>query len=131
MRAGQPSTPRRTLKLLEDIRMAASNIRDFTSGMNSSDYDENVLIRSAVERCFEIIGEALTRLGRLDPAAFSRVRDRKQIVSFRNVLAHDYDNVLTEIVWEIIEVGLPLLAEDVKTLMAEYEQRMQEEKDAE
>ena len=53
---------RSVLKLLEDIRGAATSIRQYTQGFAEADYLENKLIRRAVEREFEIIGEALRRL---------------------------------------------------------------------
>ena len=55
---------RSVLKLLEDIRVAATSIQDYTQAIAETDYLENKLIRRAVEREFEIIGEAL---GRLEP----------------------------------------------------------------
>lgn len=50
------------LKELYDIREAASTIRRFLMGKKYEDYAEDDLLRSAVERKFEIIGEALNRI---------------------------------------------------------------------
>ncbi|MFC3104613.1 HepT-like ribonuclease domain-containing protein [Salinisphaera aquimarina] len=44
------------------------------------------MLRSAVERQFEIIGEALNQLGKLDPATQARVRNFRNIIGFRNIL---------------------------------------------
>jgi uncharacterized protein with HEPN domain len=75
--------------------------------------------RSAVERQFEIIGEALAQLLRLDPSLRSRISDSGRIVAFRNRLIHGYSSVADDVVWGILEANLPSLREEVATLMKE------------
>jgi uncharacterized protein with HEPN domain len=80
------------------------------------------MLRSAVERQFEIVGEALNRLTRDDPNVAARIPDDvSRIVGFRNVLAHGYDIVDDDAVWSAITVDLPTLAERASSLLAELE----------
>ncbi len=62
--------------LLWDIQDAADAIARFTSSLDSSGYAENEIVRAAVERKFEIIGEALSQLAKRDPALARRIPDR-------------------------------------------------------
>lgn len=110
---------RRLLKLLEDIRSSASAIRDYTRSLSESDYLDNSLVRRAVEREFEIIGEAMNRLSREFPDIANRITGSRQIVGFRNVLAHGYDIVEHDEVWTTIADDVPRLLVEVQALMDE------------
>lgn len=77
----------------------------------------DALLRSAVERQFEIIGEALARLARLDETLASRISEYRRIIAFRNILIHGYADVDHHIVWDIIESKLPTLRREVTTLL--------------
>jgi uncharacterized protein with HEPN domain len=74
--------------LLWDARDAGRAITDMTAGKSFADFDSDLLLRSAVERQFEILGEALNRLARLDATLAARIPDLRRIVAFRNILIH-------------------------------------------
>lgn len=95
--------------LLWDARRAAELIRSFIEGRTPSDYVDDPMLRSAVERQFEIIGEALNRLARADPAVAHGIDDLPRIVAFRNVLTHRYATIDDAIVWEVATERLPRL----------------------
>jgi len=78
------------------------------------------MLRSAVERQFEIIGEALNQLLRREPD-LPKISDAPLIIAFRNRLIHGYANVSDEVVWGVVEGYLPVLAGEVKALLAEDE----------
>jgi uncharacterized protein with HEPN domain len=84
--------------------------------MVDADYSANQAIRRAVEREYEISGEALRRHSVSHPDIFARVSHARQIIAFRNVLAHGYDVVEDAVVWEIIHKRLPELMREVDTL---------------
>ena len=75
------------------------------------------MCRAAVERKFEVIGEACMRLRDRFPKPFSHIASGPQIIGFRNRLIHGYDNVDDAIVWDIVTRKLPSLATEVEALI--------------
>jgi uncharacterized protein with HEPN domain len=91
--------------LLWDAREAAGVIAAVTAGKSFADFDRDIVLRSAVERQFDI-GEALAQLARIDAATAQKVPDLRQIIAFRNVLIHGYATVDPARVWRVIEDNL-------------------------
>ncbi len=110
----QPKAP----KLLEDIRDAAAFIREAVRGKTLDDYQRERLLRQAIERNFEIIGEAMNRLAQHAPDTAGRVSKPRQIIDFRNVLTHGYDLINHRVVWSTIDEEVPLLLAEVETLLS-------------
>jgi uncharacterized protein with HEPN domain len=102
---------------LHDILEAGHAVKEFVAGRTLDDYRSDELRRCAVERKFEIMGEALTRVRRDDPELLLAVRHHRDIVSFRNILVHGYDAIDDRIVWGIIEEDLDDLLRDVESLL--------------
>lgn len=96
---------------LNDILEAAAAIEAATLGVNGETYGSNRLIRSAVEREFIIIGEALRVISQRAPELFEQIPEGRQIIDFRNLLTHEYLNVSDLIVWGAIQTDLPLLVQ--------------------
>ena len=111
----------KSLKLLEDIRAAVAFITTATQDKSESDYLGDMVLRFAVERNFEIIGEALGRLAKLDAATAARISNYSRIIAFRNVLIHAYDQIDHRLVWLVIQSDLPTLLGEVLSLMREEE----------
>ena len=106
-----------TRKNLFDIFQAAEEIQDFVRGMNFKTYQEATVTQRAVERDFEIIGEALNRIKNIDDDIIQKISDYHRIIGFRNILIHGYDIIDEKIVWQAILKHLPILIEEVKEIL--------------
>lgn len=104
---------------LWDIQNATDAILRFVAGLDAQEFEAAELVHSAVERKFEIIGEALRQLARLDPHLASRIPDMRDIIAFRNILIHGYAVVEHNQVWRIAQSSLPNLKVAVAALLAE------------
>lgn len=104
-------------KYLYDIQYAIRLLKEFTGDKTFADYERNTMMRSAVERQFEIIGEAMAQLAKLDSALASRISKYQRIISFRNVLIHGYADVDNRLVWDVIQTNLPTLAREIDALL--------------
>lgn len=111
--------PRDVRTWLFDIQQACSLLAEFTSGKSLDDYRSDAMLRSAVERQFEIIGEALSQFLRVSPALGSRISNPRQIIAFRNRLIHGYATIDDEVVWGVLEASLPMLIRDIEELLSE------------
>jgi uncharacterized protein with HEPN domain len=106
-------------KFLWDARAAADAIESFTRGRTLDDFRSDAMLRSAVERQFEIVGEALAQLARADPELAERVPDQRRIVAFRNILVHGYSVIDHARVWHIVEQELPRLRMTLTQLLGQ------------
>lgn len=102
---------------LWDVNEAASRIREFVVGHDFETFAASVLVQSAVERQFEVIGEALKQLSKIAPDIASKIPDCGQIIAFRNILIHGYAVLDKAIVWKIIHEHLRALEEAVQRLL--------------
>ena len=100
-----PDVAKRLLDALE----AARRICEFAGGKSAEQFAQDALLRSAVERQFEIIGGALGRAGAVEPQIAATIEDIPRIVGLRNRLIHGYDTVDDEIIWDIVQTKIPAL----------------------
>ncbi|MCU0972295.1 MAG: DUF86 domain-containing protein [Gammaproteobacteria bacterium] len=104
---------------LWDVREAADAINRFVAGIDVEVYSDTPLLHSAVERKFEIIGEALNQLAKTAPDLAGRIPGLPLIVAFRNLLIHGYAAVDHQRVWRIVNESLPALRSAVAALLDE------------
>ena len=89
--------------------------------MDVGAYAGDLRTQSAVERKFEIIGDALNRLRKAHPHLAQRIPGCRRIIDFRNPLIHGYASVMPERVWDYAENQLSELRQTVQQLLAELE----------
>ncbi len=104
-------------KLLYDIMLASEDIINFTNGLDYSDYLENKMVQRAVEREFEIIGEALNRIKRVSSKIMENISEHDRIIGFRNILTHGYDVIDEKLVWDAVTRHLPILQKEIRKLL--------------
>jgi uncharacterized protein with HEPN domain len=81
------------------------------------EYQSSKLVKAAVERKFEIIGEAMSRLSKNSPDIARKIGEYEKIIAFRNLVIHGYDIVSDPIVWDVIQNKLPNLLKDTTQLI--------------
>jgi type I restriction enzyme R subunit len=103
---------------LWDALAAVDRTLDFTRGRSLDDYLADAMLRSAVERQFEIVGEALSQLAKAEPSIAQRIPDIGEIVAFRYVLIHGYAAVDRHTVWRTVEEDLASLRNRLGELLS-------------
>ena len=102
------------LVCIEDAVAACELIIGFTKDMSEAEFYLDAKTKAAVEREFEIVGEALNRVKKIDVNILSKVDNWREIIGFRNVIAHGYDVVEEEIVWDSVNRDIPKLLEQLR-----------------
>ncbi len=108
----------RTPKLLVDALGAIDSACEFVAGCSLADYVADKMRRSAVERQLEILGEACSRLAKLEPELIESVTNLKLAIDLRNRIIHGYDAVDDEIVYLTVTHDLPTLQAELTRLLA-------------
>jgi uncharacterized protein with HEPN domain len=99
----------KVLKYLFDIKIAIEETDTFFRSVayNFDDYRQNTLLKRAIERNLEIIGEAMNRILKEDPDF--HIENSKRIIGLRNQIIHGYDSVSDESILGIVTIHLPKL----------------------
>lgn len=104
-------------KYLWDAQQAAARALRFVHGKCFEDYLADELLRSAVERQLEVVGEALNQLRKVDPVIAESLPELAKAVALRNVLIHAYATVNDRLVWGVVERDLAPLLEAMRMLL--------------
>ncbi|HAJ99108.1 MAG TPA: hypothetical protein DCM62_03710 [Bacteroidales bacterium] len=103
-------------KFLYDIKESIESIENYLDGKREFNiYITDKMLRRAVEREFEIIGEAMSRIEKIDTTI--EISSKKQIINMRNRVIHGYDKIDNEIIWGTIVRHLPNLKREVEFLL--------------
>ena len=103
----------RIKKSLFDIKVAIEEFIEEDTDFDT--YQNNKLLRRAVEREIEIIGEAVQRILKINPNL--KLTNARKIVDTRNRVIHAYDNVDDVIIWGIVTLHLPELKKEVEIFL--------------
>jgi uncharacterized protein with HEPN domain len=106
---------------LADIVDACEAITEVLAGVDLAVYSARRPIRSAVEREFTVIGEAVAALGRQDPTLAAGISHARLIVGFRNRLVHEYPQIDDEAVYSIAQHDVPILRVECAGLLEQVE----------
>ncbi|SFC97118.1 Uncharacterized conserved protein, contains HEPN domain [Thiohalospira halophila DSM 15071] len=106
---------------LWDAREAALRVAEFTEGASEERYLGDALLRSAVERQLEIVGEALGQLEKHFPGVAESIPDLRAAVNLRNILIHGYAKLNHRIVWRTVHEDLPRMAGELSRLLENWE----------
>jgi len=102
-------------KFLFDIATAMGSIENYLGDKRDFNvYKDNKMLRRAVERELEIIGEALNYIDKIDPNI--EISSKRQIIGLRNRVIHGYDKIDDEIIWGTIMKYLPILKAEISKL---------------
>jgi uncharacterized protein with HEPN domain len=96
---------------IEEINEFIPEDRDFNA------YKNDLKTKKAVERNLEIIGEAVSRILKIDPDF--KLENSKNIIGTRNRIIHSYDNISDEVIWTIVCRELIDLKVQVELLLNE------------
>ena len=98
------------------IKEAIENIFEFTQGFTFADFCNNKMMKFAVIKNFEIIGEAAYLLSKELKKQHTEI-EWDDIVGMRHLLVHGYYHIKDEIVWATIQDNLLLLQNQIKQMI--------------
>ena len=101
---------------LWDMLQAAEKVQKFLEGKTFEDFIQDDMRQAAVERNLEIIGEAARRVSEELKQEHPEI-PWKRIISQRNVLIHEYDDIDYEKIWKVVSIDVPRLIEQVRPLI--------------
>lgn len=104
-------------KRLFDARKACGLIAGFIASRSFEQYASDPLLSSAVERQFEIVGEALRLAELADPSILPQIPELRQIVGLRNRLIHGYDSADNLVIWDILVNDPPVLSQQLDSML--------------
>ena len=109
----------RILKWLYDIKIAINEIDEYflEHPKDFLKYRQNLMLKRAVERDLEIIGEAMNRILTRDEAFEIKITNAKSIIGLRNQVIHAYDNISDENIWSVLINHLPKLKTEIDELI--------------
>ena len=111
---------KKELKYLVDVQLFIDELESFfPNGKKFEDFQKNVLLKRAVERIYEVIGEAVKKYKNENPSF--DISNAKEIIGLRNIISHAYDSLDYEKLWSILINHIPPLKIEINTLIEKYD----------
>lgn len=106
-------------KYLYDVLGSIDEINGYFEGHPKlfEAFNLDLMLRRAVERNVEIMGEAMNRILKEIPNI--QITNARKIVDTRNYIIHGYDSLSSDILWSIIINHLPLLRKEITSILNE------------
>ena len=101
---------------LWDMLDAARHIQKYTAGLTLDRYLKDSMVQAAVERKLEVLGEAARRVSEPFKQAHPEIPWR-QVIAQRNVLAHEYGEIVPTLVWKTVVTYIPELVTKLEPLI--------------
>lgn len=113
------SDPSKDPAYLLDMLNAAKAVRSFIHSKVMDDVGRDLLLRSAIERQIEIIGEAARAVSEPGKAEHAAIAWRA-IIAQRHRLAHEYGSIRLDLLWDVASVHVPVLIEQLEPIVARF-----------
>lgn len=109
----------RILKWFYDIKLSIDEIESFFENDSKEflEYQKNIMLKRAIERNLEIIGEAVNRIIKKDSNFELKISNSKAIIGLRNQVIHSYDSISDEMIWSIVINHVPKLKNEVNQII--------------
>ncbi len=106
-----------TVHSLHDAVEATERVTRFLSGTSLRDYQTDEGLQLQIERLLEIVGEALSRVGKAEPVVLGQIPDARSVIGMRNRITHGYDAIDAETVWSAATYDIPQLRKQLLEIL--------------
>lgn len=100
----------------QGMHEAIEKIFDKSKGKSLFDLEKDDTLQLAIERLFEILGEAANRIPKEYQINYPNI-PWSQIIGMRNVIIHSYDKVDSEQLFLTIQRDLPMLKSELNKII--------------
>lgn len=118
MSSEQPSISRATAKRLLDARLACDEILAYSNSVNRPAFLNDRTLQIVVAHLTQTIGEALRQAEHLYPPLGGYITDLHDIIDTRHRIVHGYDQINYQLLWDVVQTDLPILASQLNNLLA-------------
>lgn len=106
-----------------DMNRAAGRIAEAVENKSFDNFASDWILQSAIERQFEVIGEALVRIREPEQPVFERFSEPEKVIGLRNIIIHGYDQVDPKVLWAIATMELEKIQQIIEELLEEAQRQ--------